>query len=83
MACTEGNILKFAVIDKIEEYLRAEQVDSVACNFDAYCSRVLAEAAHCALTQARRRYWQHLKLHKCDTTPILAVEPTTLKVSAV
>ncbi|WP_148210004.1 hypothetical protein [Candidatus Korobacter versatilis] len=83
MACMEGDTLKHEVLDKIEEYLNAEQAQYTCSNFDDEFSRLRAEAAHTALTDARRRYWQHLKMHHCDTAAILAAQPSTLAGVAV
>ncbi len=83
MACMEGDILKNEVLDKIEEYLHAEQAQYTATTFDEEVSRMRAEIAHASLTDARRRYWQHLKMHKCDTAAILSAQPGSLDAIAV
>jgi len=83
MKCMEGDILKNEVLDKIEEYLKAEQAQYTSSNFDEESSRMRAEMAHTSLAEARRRYWQHVRLHKCDTAAILSVEPSVLNSIAV
>jgi hypothetical protein len=83
MACIEGDKLKNEVLDKIEEYLNAEQAQYTSSNFDEEASRFRAELAHASLAETRRRYWQHIRLHKCDTAAIMSVEPTTLNSIAV
>ncbi len=83
MACMEGDILKNEVLDKIEEYLNAEQAQYTCSTFDEEFTRMKAEMAHKALSDARRRYWQHLKMHHCDTAAILAAPPSTLGEVAV
>ena len=83
MACMEGETLKHEVLDKIEEYLKAEQAQYTCSSFDEEFSRLKAEAAHAALADARRRYWQHLKMHHCDTAAILSAQPAALNAVAV
>jgi len=83
MACMEGDSLKHEVLDKIEEYLHAEQAQYTCSNFEEEFSRLRAELAHAALTDARHRYWQHLKMHYCDTAAILSAQPSTLGAVAV
>ena len=83
MACMEGDLLKHEVLDKIEEYLHAEQAQYTCSSFDEDFTRIKAEMAHAALTDARRRYWQHLKMHHCDTAAILAAQPSTIAAVAV
>lgn len=74
MACNEGDKLKDEVLDRIEEYLAAERAQYLSSSFEEESSRLRAEMAHAALTETRNRYWQHIKLHRCDTSAILAVE---------
>lgn len=83
MACMEGEKLKNEVLDRIEDYLNAEQAQFTASYFDEEDSRLRAEMAHASLADSRRRYWQHLKLHRCDSGAILSVEPATLNAVAV
>ena len=83
MKCTEGDILKIEVLDRIEDYLTAEQAQYSSSNFDEESSRIRAEMAHASLAEARRRYWHHVRLHKCDTAAILSVEPSLLNAIAV
>jgi hypothetical protein len=83
MACTEGDTLKSEVLNKIEDYLQAEQAQNTGSAFDEEFSRMRAELAHRALTDARQRYLRHLKLHNCDTAAILAMEPHTFSAIAV
>jgi hypothetical protein len=83
MACSEGEILKNAVLDKIEEYLAAEKAQFDSSDFDEAFLRARAEAAHAVLAETRRRYWAHMKQHRCDPAAILAVSPGTLESIAV
>ena len=83
MGCTEGEVLKNEVLDKIEDYLKAEQAQYTCSSFEEDTVRVKAEVAHDALSDARRRYWQHLKMHKCDTAAVLAAPSSTLNEIAV
>lgn len=83
MGCIEGDNLKNEVLDKIEEYLAAEQAQYTCSSFEEESTRARAERAHASLTDARRRYWQHLKMHRCDAAAILSVEPSTLNAIAV
>lgn len=83
MGCIEGDKLKNEVLDRIEEYLSAEQAQYTCSSFEEDLTRARAERAHALLTDSRRRYWQHLKMHHCDTAAILAVEPSTLNAIAV
>jgi hypothetical protein len=79
----EGDILKNAVLDKIEEYLAAEQAQFRSSQFDEETFRASAEVAHASLAEARRRYWEHVKLHKCDTATVLTMPPTDVNAIAV
>lgn len=83
MACIEGDRLKNEVLDKIEEYLVAEQAQYSSTSFDEPTFRMRAELAHASLAETRRRYWEHLRLHGCDTAAIVAVEPGTITSIAV
>jgi hypothetical protein len=83
MECMEGSKLKEVALDKIEDYLSAEHAQYTCSNFEEEDTRLKAEMAHAALAEARRRYWQHIKMHNCDTAAILAVEPGTLDSIAV
>ncbi len=83
MPCVEGNTLKHEVLDKIEEYLYAENAQYTCSSFEEEFSRIKAEVAHAELTDARRRYWHHLKMHHCDTAAILAAQPDTVAVALV
>lgn len=83
MACCEGEILKNAVLDKIEEYLAAEKAQFDCSDFDEEFLRARAEAAHAILAETRRRYWAHMKQHRCDPAAILAANPGTLDAIAV
>ena len=83
MACNEGNKLKNDVLDKIEEYLAAEQAQYTCDTFDEESARLRAETAHARLAETRGRYWQHIKLHHCDPAAILSAEPQALETMAV
>jgi hypothetical protein len=83
MACSEGDKLKDEVLDRIEEYLAAERAQYLSSSFEEESSRLRAEMAHAALTETRSRYWQHIKMHRCDTSAILSVETRTPDTIAV
>jgi hypothetical protein len=83
MSCTEGDVLKSEVLDKIEEYLAAEKAQFDSSNFDEEALRARAELAHVALSDTRRRYWEHIKQHGCDPAAILSVDPGTIDSIAV
>ncbi len=83
MACTEGDTLKREVLDRVEDYLAAEQAQSASSSFDEEFSRTRTERAHALVFEARRRYFQHLKAHHCDTDAVHAVEPSRLNAIAV
>ena len=83
MACIEGDTLKHEVLDKIEEYLNAEHAQFTCSSFEEEFLRLRAEIAHAELSDARHRYWQHLKLHSCDTAAILAAQPSSYNEVAV
>ena len=74
MACSEGNSLKHEVLDKIEAYLAAEQAQFTSVRFDQEFSRECTEMAHATLAEARRRYWDHIRYHRCDTAAIVSLE---------
>ncbi len=74
MACNEGNTLKHEVLDRIEDYLAAEQAQVQSVRFDEEFSRQRTEMAHASLADARRRYWDHIRYHRCDTAAIVALE---------
>jgi hypothetical protein len=83
MGCIEGETLKNEVLDRIEEYLAAEQAQYTCSSFEEESTRARAERAHALLTDTRRRYWQHLKMHHCDSAAIHSVEASTLNAIAV
>ncbi len=83
MACMEGDTLKHEVLEKVEEYLAAEHAQYTCSNFDEELARMRAETAHAALADARRRYWQHLKMHRCDAAAIMSAQPSVLNAVAV
>jgi hypothetical protein len=83
MGCIEGENLKNEVLDRIEEYLAAEQAQYTCSSFEEELTRARTERAHALLADARRRYWKHLKMHHCDAAAILSVEPSTLNAIAV
>ena len=83
MNCSEGDKLKNEVLDKIEEYLAAEQAQYTCDSFEEESTRMRAEVAHARLAEPRGRYWQHIKLHHCDPAAILSAEPTVLDAVAV
>jgi hypothetical protein len=74
MACSEGERLKDEVLNRIEEYLAAEHAQYLSSSFEEESSRMRAEMAHASLTESRSRYWQHIKMHRCDSSAILPVE---------
>ena len=75
--------VKNDVLDKIEQYLAAEQAQYTCDAFEEESARLKAEMAHASLAESRRRYWEHIKLHRCDTAAILAAAPATLDSIAV
>jgi hypothetical protein len=83
MACSEGDQLKNAVLDKIEDYLAAEQAQYTCDSFDEDSARTRAEVAHARLAESRNRYWQHIKMHHCDPAAVLVVEPAMPETVAV
>lgn len=83
MICNEGDILKNDVLDKIEQYLAAEQAQYTCDAFEEDAARLKAEMAHASLAESRRHYWEHIKLHRCDAAAILAAAPATLDSIAV
>jgi hypothetical protein len=83
MSCTEGDALKSAVLDKIEEYLAAEKAQFDSSDFDEEALRARAEVAHASLAETRQRYWGHIKQHGCDPTAILSVDPGPIDSIAV
>ncbi|HEY3927566.1 MAG TPA: hypothetical protein VGL89_04255 [Candidatus Koribacter sp.] len=83
MTCIEGDKLKDEVLGRIEEYLAAEQAQNSALSFDEEFTRQRTEMAHCTLTEARRRYWNHIKYHRCDTAAIISLESVPVSAIAV
>ena len=83
MACSEGDTLKNEVLNKIDEYLAAEQAQFTCDAFDEDAARTRAEIAHAKLAETRDRYWQHVKLHRCDPAAVLAPPPAPLDAVAV
>lgn len=83
MSCTEGDNLKSAVLDKIEEYLAAEKAQFDSSDFDEEALRARAELAHASLAETRQRYWEHIKQHGCDPSAVLSVDPGPIDSIAV
>ncbi len=83
MACSEGDKLKSEVLSKVEEYLAAENAQSTSSSFEEEFSRARTERAHALVFEARRRYFQHLKAHHCDTEVIRQAGPGRVNAIAV
>ena len=83
MACIEGNNLKSEVLNRADEYVAAEQAQHLASGFDEEFSQARLERAHALLSEARRRYFLHLKAHQCENDPAQIVKPGMLNAIAV
>lgn len=66
MACIEGERLKSEVLTRIEEYLQAEETQRRSLERFGDTSLIVAEHAYESLSEARRRYWAHVKQHQCE-----------------
>lgn len=66
MACIEGERLKSEVLAKIDEYLQAEEGQRRSQERFGDTSLIVAEHAYESLSEARRRYWAHVRQHHCE-----------------
>ncbi len=74
MPCLEGERLKSEVLSKVEEYLQAEEAQQQSLEQYGDVSLMMTEHAYEALSEARRRYWTHVKQHHCEAQSSLPAQ---------